>query len=345
MGFNLKNSIKASVQKTTTAIKKEVTKPTVLQGLQKATQITAGIVSLTPVGKALVVASTVIANKATNSNAASSYLGTDKNNSTLSMLPGGMLAQQILKVADPSLSDKLNSTLPDPKKMVVGDAKRLTTAAIKNPSSLSSVAHAVVSDNKKQITTNPMVSLVNKQLVKPTATLFNPAIRGIVAKPSLFMSVAKPIVNMQRSTISNVVIPKITQLGIRPSIGDVAIPNRSTLGVLNHIPPVVRPSFLPKPVNNSSMFVQQTTLPMADPTPEISAIQQVINDVTPPTPPEAQTTIQENTNAEVVDKPMALVPSTSTLPILTTPPPTAIVNPQASKGSLWDIIMHLFGIK
>jgi hypothetical protein len=338
MGFNLKNSIKASVQKTTTVIKKEVTKPTVLQGLQKATQITAGIVSLTPAGKALVMATTVIANKATNSNAASSYLGTDKNNSTLSMLPGGMLAQQILKVADPSLSDKLNSTLPDPKKMVIGDAKRLTTAAIKNPSSLSSVAHAVASDNKKQITTNPMVSLVNRQLVKPTATLFNPAIRGIVAKPSLFMSVAKPIVNMQRSTISNVVIPKITSLGIKPSLGDIAIPNRSTLGILNHTPVIPRPPLISKP---ALMYDQDNTLPMANPTPEVSAIQQVINDVIPPTT-EVISTIKENKNVEDVDQPMVLVPSTSTLPILTTPSPMALANPQTSKGSFWDIIMHFF---
>jgi hypothetical protein len=89
------------------------------------------------------------------------------------------------------------------------------------------------------------------------------------------------------------------------------------------------------------MSDQDNTLPMANPTPEISAIQQVINDVIPPTS-EVIDTIKENNNVEVVDQPMALVPSTSTLPILTTPSPMALANPQASKGSLWDIIMHFF---
>ena len=60
--------------------------------IQDAVKILAGVVALTPIGKGLLIAATKIADAATHSNAADQYLGLDKDNSTLSMLPGGLLA-------------------------------------------------------------------------------------------------------------------------------------------------------------------------------------------------------------------------------------------------------------
>ena len=114
MGFNILSKIKAKIKKDVAVVKKEVQKPTFLQGVQAATQITAGVLSITPIGKVIVKATVLIADKATHSDAASSYLGTNNNNSTLSMLPGGMLAQQVLGVVSPKLANQLESTLPDP---------------------------------------------------------------------------------------------------------------------------------------------------------------------------------------------------------------------------------------
>ena len=93
--------IDSGVKNIVNTVKVEVAKPEFKDGLQKAVKVAVGVASLTPVGKRLVMASVAIADKVTGNNSASSYVGTDKNNSTLSMVPGGLLFQQVLEVADP----------------------------------------------------------------------------------------------------------------------------------------------------------------------------------------------------------------------------------------------------
>ena len=77
-GGNIISSIGNAINKSNANIKKEFEKPSVQEGLQKATKIAAGVLSVTPIGKAVVMATVAIADKATNSHSASSYLGTDK---------------------------------------------------------------------------------------------------------------------------------------------------------------------------------------------------------------------------------------------------------------------------
>jgi len=195
--------------------------------IQDAVKILAGVVALTPIGKGLLIATTKIADAATHSNAADQYLGLDKDNSTLSMLPGGLLAQQVLQVADPSLANKINSTIPDPKKMAINDAKTLAMTAATNPSQLKTVAKQVAYDNGNKLNGNLNYAEGKPSVAPPTTTLNNPNQKPIMMRPSLLhFKLPERNVEQQHTIINNT--PTLTTNTNKPSLLDAPTAN-STL--------------------------------------------------------------------------------------------------------------------
>ena len=182
-GGNIISSLGNAINKSNANIKKEFEKPSVKEGLQKAVKLASGVLSVTPIGKAVVMATVAIADKATNSHSASSYLGTDKNNSTISLLPGGLLAQQILEVADPNIARKLESAVPDPKRVAIARAE--------------------------------------KTIEKPKNTLSNHHIdKPVVAKPSLLSTITTKTESLTpKTTISHVQTKHPISGGIKSTIG------------------------------------------------------------------------------------------------------------------------------
>ena len=195
--------------------------------IQDAVKILAGVVALTPIGKGLLIATTKIADAVTHSNAADQYLGLDKDNSTLSMLPGGLLAQQVLQVADPSLANKINSTIPDPKKMAINDAKTLAMTAATNPSQLKTVAKQVAYDNGNKLNGNLNYAEGKPSVAPPTTTLNNPNQKPIMMRPSLLhFKLPERNVEQQHTIINNT--PTLTTNTNKPSLLDAPTAN-STL--------------------------------------------------------------------------------------------------------------------
>jgi hypothetical protein len=131
IGDDIKKSnakINNDIQKSNNSIGnkfRDIPKPKIdMKALQEATGIIAGIVSITPIGKLLVTASVAIADKETHGKA-TAYLNNGHNvNSTLSMVPGGMLFQQIANDASNGKSgDTLGKYISDPKKMIISEIK------------------------------------------------------------------------------------------------------------------------------------------------------------------------------------------------------------------------------
>ena len=89
---------------------------------------------------------------------------------------------------------------------------------------------------------------------------------------------------------------------------------------------------------------QKTTIPISTPKPVVSEVQQVINNIIPPTPPPTPVTLAIPQALQPEAHSIVVPSSSSTLPIMTTsivirPPET---NQNQEKGSLIDIIMKLF---
>ena len=320
-------------------VKTEVQKPSFQQGLQKAVQITAGVVALTPIGKSLLKVA-VLSGDAGSHGGASAYLGLGNTNSTLDMVPGGLLSQQIANVATNGKSgQQLNSTLPDPKRMAMGDAKTLGHTAINNPSQLGNTTHSLINNNKTMISSTSSFQNINKTIVKPVTTLHNPIQAVQVVKPTLFNAIPKPPVIIQNHTLK-VDIPKtITTMNIKPSLGELTSKTNSTLNLMSRMPAIPRPSIIPKPSEVPKPI--KSTLPIVNIAPVISEQQQVINNVIGPEVKPTVETIKPNVNAEKVDIVPALVSTSSTLPIMTSPPPTAIINYQApQQGNIFEMILQ-----
>ena len=93
------SAITTSANKTGDSIKQTFTSPEAMKGYKTATNIAIGVASITPVGKALAQGAIAIADKATGGKA-TDYLG--PQNSTVNGVPGGYLAQAIMKEVDPN---------------------------------------------------------------------------------------------------------------------------------------------------------------------------------------------------------------------------------------------------
>ena len=173
--------------------------------------------------------------------------------------------------------------------MATGDVKKLAQTASTNPSALKSVAKNIAVDNSQKITSNPVVSTINRNVVKPTSTISNPSHPAITPKPALFQPIPSfnmPSVNMP-STLSGVSIPKLTPSTIKPSLtqaphaNSTIAPKHSSALSLNKKPMIPQ-------------HKAKTTLPIVEPTSLGNEILAVVNSVNPPPPPETPTTISSN---------------------------------------------------
>ena len=179
-------AVVASANKTGNSIKQTFTSPEAMKGYKTATNIAIGVASLTPVGKALAQGAIAIADKVDHGSA-TKYLGAQ--NSTLNGVPGGYLAQAIMKEVDPNAQNTLNKY--DPKKSVMTGAKTVAKTAVTHPSSTLSVAHSV---------TNKSVSSAKQSLFSPAASAHNtinhiapsPKKQTIFGTPSVMPNIKPP---------------------------------------------------------------------------------------------------------------------------------------------------------
>ena len=259
------NSITTSANKTGDSIKTTFTSPEAMKGYKTATNIAIGVASITPVGKALAQGAIAIADKATGGKA-TGYLG--PQNSTVNGVPGGYLAQAIMKEVDPNAQATLNRY--DPKKSVMNGAKTVGKTAVTHPSSTLSVAHSVTSKSvsgAKQSLFSPATPAHKKQTVfgtpsvmpniKPPAhsvsTLHSPHTPALAHKPmgmgrNAPMALHKPIEPSHDEPI------------VKASIAPIA--PKSTIQLPDTIAPVSAPTVSPV-VSSSSDVSSSMMLPIA----------------------------------------------------------------------------------
>ena len=85
--------------------------------LQKATGIIAGLVALSPIGRLAELGIVSIADVASHGKASEFINNGHSVNTTLNLLPGGMLAQQVANDSSNGLvGNTLQKFVPDPKK-------------------------------------------------------------------------------------------------------------------------------------------------------------------------------------------------------------------------------------
>ena len=174
-------------------------------------------------------------------------------------VPGGYLAQAIMKEVDPNAQATLNRY--DPKKSVMNGAKTVGKTAVTHPSSTLSVAHSVTSKSvsgAKQSLFSPATPAHKKQTVfgtpsvmpniKPPAhsvsTLHSPHTPALAPKPILH----KPIEPSHDEPI------------VKASIAPIA--PKSTIQLPDTIAPVSAPTVSPV-VSSSSDVSSSMMLPIA----------------------------------------------------------------------------------
>ena len=91
--MNVVHKVETGSKQAINTVKTEVQKPEFIHGVQSATKILTGVISMTPIGKGLVKAITLSTAAGGKSGDAAQWMGS--TNSTLDMVPGGMLAQSI----------------------------------------------------------------------------------------------------------------------------------------------------------------------------------------------------------------------------------------------------------
>ena len=224
-----------------------------MPALKQAVGIIAGVISMHPIGKGIVMGVTGIADAASGGKASDFINNGNKVNGTLAMLPGGLLAQQIANDATKGKSgNTLSRYVPDPKKMVMDTAINVGKQSITNPSNTLSALKDAGKSNIQIIKSNETIKLINKEIVKPTvatvvkpiiATIIQPAIATVVkptlqalqptianAKPSIVSILKEPnkAVDKVKSTLSNTV-SAVIPVGKLPPPAPVVAETKSTL--------------------------------------------------------------------------------------------------------------------
>ena len=293
---SLGNAIVASSNKTNNEIKQTFTSDKAMAGYKTATNIAIGVASLTPVGKAMAMGAIAISDKVTGGKA-TAYLGAQ--NSTLDMLPGGYLAQAVVGAADPSAAAKMNSIVPDPKKMLITDATTIGKAAVTHPSSVGSVAKSVGSSNVSSLHNN---TLAAASLMPSTSSSINKS----SAKPSIGQSFQTQPPSTLHAVTAMPTQPK------KPMFGAPSIPSqfttRSTLPSAASIPNV------PAPTPDTSTLTPKDSIPVASVLPveiEKPSIMSAIAtpSPSPPPPPRSPTLSAPSTITSV--SPMIIAPTTA----------------------------------
>ena len=201
--------------------------------LQKSVGIIAGVVSLFPPAKLAVTAIVGIAD-ASDKGSASKYLNSGHStNSTLNMLPGGFLVQNVANLASNGKSGTtLAKITPDPVKMGIKDTIKITQTIITHPKNTLSVGKSLVAENITTIkpTLHNIISPVSHTLSVPVVA------KEQALKPSLI-----PVYLQVKPVIQAIPISTLTPKNIIPIISH--LPIVSTISKI--IPPPPPP---PQPV-------------------------------------------------------------------------------------------------
>lgn len=240
------NDIKKSNQKIANDTR-NIPKPKIdMKALQTASGVIAGIVSLTPMGKALVAVSVGIADSQTHG-AGSNYLNNGhKSNGTLSLLPGGMLLQTIANESSGGKSgEALTQYVPDPKK-----------------SAIQAITNRV--EQKNIVPVRPPISInaIMSQEKRSTLTEFTSPIITVIPKPNIFHNVIAPtlpvapvlqsalhrIAPHQKTVLADTIIQKKTIFHaiVSPIIAPIIVPVvaiKSSLGV--PVVPIITEKIIP----------------------------------------------------------------------------------------------------
>lgn len=169
----------------------DIPKPKIdMRALQQAVGIIGGAVSATPVGKLLMMGVTGISDAAAGGKA-TNYLNDGRSvNSTLSMLPGGALAQRVANLASDGKSGAaLAKTVPDPVHLAIHDIKVIAETVATNPGNTLSATKALAADNRAALVT---VFANDARAVAPSIAAPTVLSRALVepGKVSLFTVVA-----------------------------------------------------------------------------------------------------------------------------------------------------------
>ncbi len=187
----------SAVNHAASAVNTEVHKPEVVKGLQASTRIGLGVVELglgvLPGGSAAnrAINLSLSAGNSGSGGKVNAWTGLGDTNSTLNMLPGGLLAQNIAGVATNGKSNaEMNRFVPDPKKMVIG--------AVTHPSSTLAGAKTVT----QQTVQTSKVSLTSvfhaAATSAPASTLHAIVNKTPLSKPSMLANIMPSIPALQR---------------------------------------------------------------------------------------------------------------------------------------------------
>ena len=276
-----------------------------MPALRIATGIILGVVNLTPMGRLLSTGVMGVADAASHGKASEFANNGHQVNGTLSMLPGGMLAQQVANDASNGKSgDTLSKYVPDPKKMVIHDVVKIGETVVTHPKSTLGVIHDLShndGDSLKNIgnnytkTAGPITHHIGSH--KPTIphTIVNIPSQISDVKPSIFKSIVPARVEQTVSTLS-FATPVLSQ---KPSI----------FTTITHI---IKPSVPQRDIPQSVLTPPSTTpliLPLTLPT-----------TLSPTLPPSVSSTMPQvvtSTSASTIPQVVTSI-STSTLPAATT---------------------------
>ena len=252
----LGNAVVASSNKTNEAIKTTFTSPEAMKGYKIATNVAIGVVSLTPVGKLAVKGAIEISDKVTGGKA-TDYLGAQ--NSTIGMLPGGVLAQAIMGSVDPNAQAKLNQY--DPKKAIMNDVKTVAKTTVTHPASTLSVASSV---------THKSVQGAKQSLFSPPATHSTVhQVMPVANKPSIFGTPSLPMHTPVFKPESTLHLPvPIKSPAFTPLPSTLAPIGMSGIPVLPALPPLA-PMVVAPPTTSvpSTLSATSTLTEISTPTP------------------------------------------------------------------------------
>ena len=239
--------------------------------LRKSLGVIAGVISLNPIGKVLVMGTMGIADAITGGKGSDYVNDGHKVNSTLSMLPGGMLLQQFANDIDPRSGEALNKYIPDPKKMIINDAIKIGVGVAKNPTNTLHITEQILTQKKKTIMNSAVVVAM-----KPQETL-HAIIKPLPDKPTIFTApISFPTISIPTISIPflkpspsvptpPVIVPSST---LAPATTPVIIPTIPTIPQVvsspvlpSTLPLVVSPPVLPSTLPLAVSTIHTTTIP------------------------------------------------------------------------------------
>ena len=234
-----------------------VPKPTIdMHALKQSVGIIAGVVSLHPIGRGLVQGIMGIADASTRGSASQWLNDGHQTNGTLSMIPGGFLAQQIANDASRGKSGEiLGRYVPDAKKIAITDAVAIGRTAISNPHEIVNTTKSVVSGNIHDLNTS-----AGGKVIKSTLDTLHPT-NNALSKPSLSTAVKEIFTPISKTILKpSVVLAKTIPPPVIPSsLVPVVAPSTLAPVIPSTLAPVVAKTTIPTPPTHTPTHTTTTT--------------------------------------------------------------------------------------